>query len=74
MVLLMEGLRNHSFIIPRPMKKSKGNMDENAVNRLLCSTANFLPGACRTGMPGGVLVLAESINIFRAGLDFSRNR
>ena len=23
-------------------------MDENAVNRLLCSTANFLPGACRT--------------------------
>ena len=24
-------------------------MDENAVNRLLCSTTNFLPGACRTG-------------------------
>jgi len=24
MVLLMEGLRNHSFIIPRPKKKTSG--------------------------------------------------
>ena len=44
----MEGLRNHNFIIPRPKKKNKGNMDENDGNRLLCSTADFLPGACRT--------------------------
>ena len=42
-----ERLRNHNFIIPRPKKKSKGNIDENVGNRLLCSTADFLPGACR---------------------------
>jgi hypothetical protein len=47
MLLLMGGSRNHNFIIPRPMKKSKGNMDENAVNRPSGSTADFLPGACR---------------------------
>jgi len=45
--LLMEGLRNHNFIIPRPRQKNKGNMDENDGNRLLCSTGDFLPGACR---------------------------
>jgi hypothetical protein len=47
--LLMEGSRNYVFIIPRPRQKSKGNFDENDGNRLLCSTADFLPGACRTG-------------------------
>jgi len=32
MLLLMEGLRNHNFIIPRPRQIIKGNMDENDGN------------------------------------------
>ena len=47
--LLPEGLRYHNFIIPRPMKKSKGNMNENAgkSRENTIFPADFLPGACR---------------------------
>ena len=54
-MLLMEGLRNHNYIIPRPRQIIKGNMDENAVNRPSCSTADFLPGALQ-GRGGGLEV------------------
>ena len=74
MVLLMEGLRNHIFIIPRPKKKSKGNINEKAGNRLLCSSADFLPGACRTAGDGVLVRHCKRLNYVRAGLDFSRNR
>ena len=30
LLLQMEGLRNHNFIIPRPKQKNKGNFDEKA--------------------------------------------
>ena len=53
-LLLLEGLRNHNFIIPRPKQKNKGNMDENAGNARenTIFPSDFLPGACRDEAEG----------------------
>jgi hypothetical protein len=45
-VLLMEGLRNHNFIIPRPKQIIKRKIPK--MSRIIYRTsADFLPGACR---------------------------
>ena len=52
MLLLMEGLRNHNSIIPHLLRKNKGNFDEKSEKIIDRTTADFLPGACRTGAEG----------------------
>ena len=73
-VLLMEGLRNHNFIIPRPRRKNKREMPEMQGKSLTGFPADFLPGVCRTGGDSVLVLRCERLNYVRAGLDFSRNR
>ena len=48
-------------------------MDENAVNRLLCSTADFLPEPAGQGETASYFGVAKRLNYVRAGLDFFGN-
>ena len=66
MVLRMEGDTVY-YTTPQAKKQAgnAGNAREKPgiIDR---TTADFLPGACRTEMPGGVLILrCECFNIFR---------
>ena len=49
MLLLIESLGNHNFIIPRPKQIIKREMPEMQRKIIDRTSADFLPGACRTG-------------------------
>ena len=59
MVLLMEGLRNHSFIIPRPRQKNKGNFDEKARKSLTEQPLTSCPE------PAGMSLRDDQLQEFR---------
>ena len=69
----MEGIKESQLYYTTPQtKKQAGNAGNAKENTGF--PADFLPGACRTGGDDILFRRCESLKMFKAGLDFSRNR
>ena len=72
-VLLMEGFEESYFEYTTPQANNQAENAGNAKKIIDRTTADFLPGACRTGGDGILFRRCGRLNNIWAGLDFFGN-